>query len=242
MFLILSRASGTTAFHPIRAQPFKGFIRLLAYTTPRSMRLPYAPSTPPTADPATEDIYTRIAARRHPRPLIPLDLSLLHSPPVADGWNSFLGAIRTQTVVNQGLLELAICRVAVLTSAIYEWNAHAPLALKGGIGPKELHAVLTLPSLADGAVETSRALEQSVLTAQQKAIMRYTDEMTQTVRVQDETFARLQQVGFSDREIVELTTAVAGYNCVSRVLVALDVGENNNKAMRSVEELAAGLK
>ncbi|PYH97287.1 hypothetical protein BO71DRAFT_396276 [Aspergillus ellipticus CBS 707.79] len=208
------------------------------------MRLPYAPSTPPTADPATEDIYSRIAARRHPRPLIPLDLSLLHSPPVADGWNSFIGAIRTQTVVDQGLLEMAVCRVAVLTNAIYEWNAHAPLALKGGIRPEELQAVRTLPSLAtvDGAAEASQALEQSVLTAQQKAIVRYTDEMTQTVRVKDETFAGLQQVGFSDREIVELTTGVAGYNCVSRVLVALDVGENNNKEMKSVGELVATLK
>ncbi|PWY69746.1 hypothetical protein BO70DRAFT_365678 [Aspergillus heteromorphus CBS 117.55] len=206
------------------------------------MRLPYAPSSPPTADPATEDIYTRIAARRHPRPLIPLDLSLLHSPPVADGWNSFLGAIRTQTVIDQGLLELAVCRVAVLTTAIYEWNAHAPLALKGGIRPEELQAVRTLSSLADGAVEASEALEQSVLTAQQKAIVRYADEMTRTVRVRDETFAGLQQTGFSDREIVELTTGIAGYNCVSRVLVALDVGENNDKEMKSVEELVAGLK
>lgn len=205
------------------------------------MRLPYAPSEPPSSDPDAADIYARIAARRNPRPLIPLDLSLLHSPPVADGWNSFLGAIRTRTIVDQGLLELAVCRVAVLTQAVYEWNAHAPLALKGGIQPQVLQAVRTLPSTATGeAGEVSKAneaLEQSALTSRQQAIVQYADEMTQTVKVRDSTFGRLQTEGFSDREIVELTTGIAGYNCVSRVLVALDVGENNAKEMKSVDEL-----
>ncbi|KKK26261.1 4-carboxymuconolactone decarboxylase family protein [Aspergillus rambellii] len=193
------------------------------------MRLPYAPAEPATPDPETAEIYARIAARRRPRPLIPLDL--------------FLGAIRTQTVVNQGLLELAVCRVAVLTGAVYEWNAHAPLALKGGVQPGELRAVRTLPSTVQGDIATAvEAVAQSGLTAQQKAIVRYADEMTQTVKVQDETFAQLQREGFSDREIVELTTGIACYNCVSRVLVALDVGENNAREMKSVDELVEALE
>lgn len=202
------------------------------------MRLPYAPSSPPADAPAdTADIYARIAARRNPRPLIPLDLSLLHSPPVADGWNSFLGAIRSRTIVDAGLLELAVCRVAVLNHAVYEWNAHAPLALKGGIQPQELQAVHTLPSVADDA----SPLASSALTPRQRAVLRYTDQMTRSVTVQDEVFAQLQVVGFNDREIVELTTGIAGYNCVSRFLVALDVGENNAREMKSVDELAAAL-
>lgn len=202
------------------------------------MRLPYAPSSPPADAPGdTADIYARIAARRNPRPLIPLDLSLLHSPPVADGWNSFLGAIRSRTIVDAGLLELAVCRVAVLNHAVYEWNAHAPLALKGGIQPQELQAVRTLPSVADDATP----LASSVLTARQRAVLRYTDQMTRSVTVQDEVFAQLQVAGFNDREIVELTTGIAGYNCVSRFLVALDVGENNAREMKSVDELVAAL-
>ncbi|KAJ5923784.1 hypothetical protein N7466_007971 [Penicillium verhagenii] len=204
------------------------------------MRLPYAPNTPPSDAPAdTADIYARIAERRNPRPLIPLDLSLLHSPPVADGWNSFIGAIRTRTIVDPGTLELAVCRVAVLTDAIYEWNAHAPLALKGGIKPEELHACRTLPSTVDGDLVQ---FESSPLTPQQRAVLRYTDQMTLTVKVQDEVFAQLQTVGYNDREIVELTTGIAGYNCVSRVLVALDVGENNDREMKSVDQLVAELK
>ncbi|CEJ61362.1 Putative 4-carboxymuconolactone decarboxylase family protein [Penicillium brasilianum] len=222
--------------------PSRLYTSLFSTTTTRVMRLPYAPNTPPTdCDDAAEtaDIYARIAARRNPRPLIPLDLSLLHSPPVADGWNSFLGAIRTRTIVDLGLLELAVCRVAVLNGAVYEWNAHAPLALKGGIAPAELQACRTLPCTAEGDLAE---LESSVLTPRQRAVLRYTDQMTRTVKVEDAVFTQLQTVGFNDREIVELTTGVAGYNCVSRFLVALDVGENNDREMKSVDELVAALK
>jgi alkylhydroperoxidase family enzyme len=217
-----------------------GLFKSLNTNQIRTMRLPYAPSTPPADAPAdTADIYARIAARRNPRPLIPLDLSLLHSPPVADGWNSFLGAIRSRTIVDSGILELAVCRVAVLNHAVYEWNAHAPLALKGGIKPEELQAARTLPSTTEGDLAQ---LESSALTPQQRAVLRYTDQMTRSVTVQDEVFAQLQTAGYSDREIVELTTGIAGYNCVSRFLVALDVGENNDREMKSVEELVAALQ
>ncbi|RJE20026.1 4-carboxymuconolactone decarboxylase [Aspergillus sclerotialis] len=211
------------------------------------MRLPYAPSTPPeSAGPDTAEIYSRIAARRHPRPLIPLDLSLLHSPPVADGWNSFLGAIRSRTVVDSGILELAVCRVAVLNHAVYEWNAHAPLALKGGVLPAELQESRVLPSTVTGDKEKDaqarELVEKSKLNPRQQAVLVYTDQMTKAVKVDDEVFAQLKMVGFDDREIVELTTGIAGYNCVSRFLVALDVGENNDKEMKSVDELVQGLK
>ncbi|CAG7949510.1 unnamed protein product [Penicillium salamii] len=225
--------------HLLRRVSLKA-VRSIPATQSRAMRLPYAPSTPPADAPAdTADIYARIAARRNPRPLIPLDLSLLHSPPVADGWNSFIGAIRSRTLVDSGVMELAVCRVAVLNNAIYEWNAHAPLALKGGIKPEQLHAARILPSTAEGDVAE---LEKSALTPQQRAVLRYTDQMTRTITVQDDVFAELKTVGYDDREIVELTTGIAGYNCVSRFLVALDVGENNDREMKSVEELVAALQ
>ncbi|KAJ5902560.1 hypothetical protein N7495_003088 [Penicillium taxi] len=215
-------------------------LRSFQYHHIRTMRLPYAPNTPPADAPAdTAAIYERIAARRNPRPLIPLDLSLLHSPPVADGWNSFIGAIRSRTTVDSGLMELSVCRVAVLNNAIYEWNAHAPLALKGGIEPEQLHTARILPSTTEGDLSE---LESSPLTPKQRAVLRYTDQMTRTITVQDDVFAELKTVGFDDREIVELTTGIAGYNCVSRFLVALDVGENNDREMKSVDELVKALQ
>jgi len=43
-------------------------------------------------------------------------------------------------------------------------------------------------------------------------------------------FDEVKGQGFSEQEIVELTATVASYNMVSRFLVALDVGEQNNQA------------
>lgn len=203
------------------------------------MRLPYAPSTADNQTLEVQDIYARIAARRLPRPLIPLDLTLLHAPPVADGYNSFVGALRTKTVIDAGLLELSISRVAILNQAVYEWNIHAPLALKAGIKPAELNEVQKLPSYAElsNVEDVWKAWQGTCLDVRQRAVVAYTDEMTQNVAVKDETFKLLRDVEFSDREILELTTTIAGYNCVSRILVSLDVGENNGKEMKSVESM-----
>ncbi|KAB2572136.1 4-carboxymuconolactone decarboxylase [Lasiodiplodia theobromae] len=195
------------------------------------MRLPYAPTEAPTEaspsnpDPeATAAIYARIAERRRPRPLIPLDLALLHSPPVADGWNSFLGAIRTKTVVDEAVLELAVSRVGALTDAVWEWRAHAALAAKAGV-PR---AVLEWCLKKVPVEEAGEAVEG--LGEKEKAVIRYADAMTKEVKVPQDVFDGLKPF-FSEREIVELTTAVAAYNCVSRFLVALDVGEMNGKEM-----------
>jgi len=105
------------------------------------MRVPYAPKEAPTEE--ARPVYERIAARRHPRPLIPLDLALLHNPAVADGWNSFIGAIRTKTTVPDTLKELAISRIAALNGAVHEWDIHAALAVKVGVSNDVIEVVFT---------------------------------------------------------------------------------------------------
>lgn len=78
------------------------------------------------------------------------------------------------------------------------------------------------------------------LTEKEHAILAYTDAMTREIKVADECFAAVKKL-FNEREVVELTACVAAYNCVSRFLVALDVGENNGKAMKGVDELVEEL-
>ncbi|ROT37740.1 4-carboxymuconolactone decarboxylase family protein [Sodiomyces alkalinus F11] len=185
------------------------------------MRLPYVPNPPQTANEEEAAVVSRIAARRAPRPLQALDLTLLHSPPVADGWNSFLGAVRTRTTIPADLRELAISRVAVINRAWYEWMHHAPLAVAAGVSQAAMDWLKTqagdLAGLEDGP---------KVFDERQWAVLLLTDEMTSKVHVADETFAKVKAL-FNDREVVEIVTTVACYNCVSRFLVALDVGERN---------------
>lgn len=163
------------------------------------------------------EVAERIRLRRGGR-LTPLDDMLLHSTPVADGWNHLLGAIRNSTTLSPAVRELAILRVAALNDALYEWRAHEPVAREAGLGDARIAALR-----AGG--------DPAHLTEAQRATRDYTDAMTRDVAVPDAVFDDLRE-HFDDRQIVELTATIATYNLVSRFLVALEVGSE-------AEELSA---
>jgi alkylhydroperoxidase family enzyme len=162
------------------------------------MRLPYTPNPPPPSGNFEAAVIARITARRAPRPLQELDLALLHSPPVADGWNSFLGAIRSQTSLQPDIRELAICRVAALNGAKYEWEHHAPLAREGGLGEESMNRI--------AGQEVASKAGTDGLSEKQWAVMRYTDAMTKDIKVSEEVFSELKH--FDDKGIVEITATV----------------------------------
>lgn len=154
----------------------------------------------------TGDIAERIRARRGGA-LRPLDRMLLHSPQLADGWNSLLGAVRGRLQLPADIRELVVLRIAVLNRAPYEWTAHEPEARRAGLGDAEL---------------TELRREKPELDARRTRVIAYTDAMTRDVHVPDALFDALRG-DFTDAELVELTATVAAYNMVSRFLVALDV-------------------
>ncbi|WP_030612371.1 carboxymuconolactone decarboxylase family protein [Streptomyces fulvoviolaceus] len=159
----------------------------------------------PDTDGAGE-IAQRIRERRGGT-LRPLDRMLLHSPQLADGWNSLLGALRGRLELPADIRELVILRIAVLNRAPYEWTAHEPDARRAGLG--------------DGELDELRR-EKPHLDIRQGRVIAYTDAMTRDIHVPDELFDALR-ADFTDAELVELTATVAAYNMVSRFLVALDV-------------------
>ncbi|XTI94409.1 4-carboxymuconolactone decarboxylase-like protein [Cenococcum geophilum] len=143
------------------------------------MRLPYAPTTPPS--PSLEPLYARIAARRAPRPLIPLDLALLHSPP---------------------------------------WNSYAPLAFKAGISKEGLEMVLEYPVIGKGK-GGDKNKEGGGLGEREWV-------MTRGVSVDEGVFKKVKGY-LGEKDLVDW------------FLVALDVGENNGKPMKSVEDIVKGV-
>jgi len=107
------------------------------------------------------------------------------------------------------LRELAILRVGYLTQSEYEFKQHTTLALKCGVSQEQIDEV--------SCWATSKLFDE-----QERAVLAYTDEVTQDIIVKDETFAKLRDL-FSEHTIVELT-AVIGYYCmVCRILIALQV-------------------
>jgi 4-carboxymuconolactone decarboxylase len=163
----------------------------------------------PDVDP-TGEVAERVRARRGGT-LTALDRMLLHSKPLADGWNTLLGAVRSRFELSAELRELAVCRIAVLNDADYEWRAHAPHLVGAGFPEEHLDA------LRDGG-------DLGALTAEQQLAVAYTDAMTRDVRVPDALFAQVHDL-LGERATVELTATVAAYNMVSRFLVALEVGD-----------------
>ena len=84
-------------------------------------RVPYVPED--IAEP--KEIVDAVRKRRGGK-LLALDRMLLHSPPLAAGWNAYLGAVRTQLSLAAKPRELAICGVAALNGAEFEFVHHAP--------------------------------------------------------------------------------------------------------------------
>lgn len=163
------------------------------------------------AAPRDAALIEAIKARRGGQ-FINLDLALLWSEPLARGWNAMFKAIRQEFAVDARLKELAICTVAKLTGAAYEFKHHAPEYVSAG-GDPALLALLETPH--DAALNAA-------FSGDEKLAIRYAIAMTEQVQIPDALFAELRE-RFSAPEIVELTAAIAGYNMVARFLEALQV-------------------
>ncbi|KAL6248252.1 hypothetical protein RBB50_004507 [Rhinocladiella similis] len=199
------------------------------------MKLPYVQDSPDGLSPEDAAIYDRIKQRRGGS-LLPLDKALFHSPKLADGWNSLLGAVRTQGLLPTDIREIIICRVALHNKAWFEWHHHAPILQSSpGFTPEMMKAVEsvdldTTTTGSPGSTSASNSSSNSALNPKQLAALRYADSMTKHIDVPSHVFEALKTSGFNDQEIVEMTITCGAYNMVSRFLVALDVGEMNGKS------------
>jgi len=169
------------------------------------------PDWTPEAAPRDPALVEAILKRRGGT-LINLDKALLWSEPLARGWNAYVGAVRRELAVSPRLKELAICTVARETGAEYEFTHHWPEYVRAG-GDEALRPHIQDP---DSACTDTRFSQD------ERLAIRYALSMTRNVRVPDSLF-KLVKERFSATEIVELTAAIATYNMVARILVALDV-------------------
>ena len=175
--------------------------------------IPYITDADIAAERVPADLVAAIRARRTNGDLLNLDRMLLQSPPMAHGWNTFLGAIRRGLDVSPLLRELAICAVAKFNHAEYEWLQHAPEFLAAGGRQPQLDAMHDINSAA-GNVAIFNALERLVL--------KLTKEMSLNIEVDPATMIELR-AHLPDREVAEIVGVIACYNMVSRYLVALGI-------------------
>lgn len=165
-------------------------------------RIPYPTDEALASEPLVQRIMTERGS------LLNLYRMLLHSPPVAEGWLSFFTAIRQKCSLSGKIREMVIMRIASIHNASYEFSAHEPFALEEGITPEQIE------SLRVGSQDGFDEFEQSILA--------YCEAMTHEVNVPNAVFEAVK-AHFSERELVELTATIAGYNLVSRFLEAMQI-------------------
>jgi alkylhydroperoxidase family enzyme len=172
-------------------------------------RVPFVPLD--LAEPKA--LVDAVRARRGGR-LVELDRLLLHSPPLTEGWNFYLSQVRTKLSIDPKLRELAMCGVAVINEAEYEYVAHLPLFVEAGGSEAQGKAILDI----EAAMKDERLFNE-----RERATLRLTYEMTKNVKVSDETFKAAANALGDTRRLVELIGVIATYNMVSRFLVALEL-------------------
>jgi len=160
------------------------------------------------------DLVAAIRARRAGGKLLNLDRMLLNSPPIARGWNTFMGSIRRDLKVSPILRELAICAIARLNRADYELLQHAPEFLAAGGSQSQLDAL--------DAIDAAH-LNTTVFDRAEIATLRLAREMSLNIEVSAATLDEIRAL-LPNEQVVEIVGTIAAYNMVSRFLVALGIG------------------
>ena len=171
------------------------------------------PYRPDNAQAGPEELVNAIRTRRPGGKLLNLDRMLLHSPAFARGWNTMFAVIRGQLALSPKLRELAIIAIGVINKADYEWVQHVPDFLAAGGTKAQMEALKDVST----AINNTKLFDES-----ERATLALTYEMTRNITVADTTMARVRAI-LPDQQVVELVGAIAGYNMVSRFLVATGI-------------------
>lgn len=113
-------------------------------------------------------------------------------------------SLLTQAKLDARLRELSILRIAYLCNSQYEWYQHEIVAQQVGVSEQQITAV-----------RIDR--DSQVFNDQERAVLKYTEEVTLNVKSSDESFNELTQF-LSHQELVELTLTIGFYNMVARFL------------------------
>lgn len=159
-----------------------------------------------------KELVDAIRTRRGGK-LLNLDRMLLHSPNYAKGWNGMFAAIRNQLSLSPKLRETAIMAIGVLNGAEYEWAQHEKEYLAAGGTQEQLRKLRNVPA----AMKDAKLFDEA-----ERATLALTTEMTKNVKVTPATLKRIRAL-LPDSQVVELVGTIAGYNMVSRFLVATGV-------------------
>lgn len=185
------------------------------------------PAAPRGLDPVRRLTYFS-AKRMFGRPTEPAQI-IAHHRPLLVGFNALaLASERFAHGVDRRLKKLAMIRASQLIGCEWCLDFGSWLAQRAGVPEEDLR-------------ELSRWRESSRFGELDRVVLEYAEAMTRTpVDVPDELFARLRE-RFDERQLVELTMAIAAENLYSRLNHALGIeGEGYSEGMYCVPPDLAG--
>jgi 4-carboxymuconolactone decarboxylase len=139
----------------------------------------------------------------------------IYNPDLANRLSALSDYLRWNTSLPPRLSELAILITARQWAAQYEWYAHYPLALKGGLDPKTADAIAA-GKPPEGMKDDEKALYDL-------AIELYRDK-----KVSDPVYkAALSQ--FGERGIMDIIGIIGYYDLVSMTLITMQAGMPDDK-------------
>lgn len=113
---------------------------------------------------------------------------------------------------------MQILRIAALQGAAYEWQQHESVGRSEGLTSSQLKLIRDPAYSPYGSPTTS-----PVFSAKQIAALKFTDASTRNSHISDEVWAELAKQLNNPQQLTELALTVAGYNMVSRFLIAVSV-------------------
>ena len=175
----------------------------------------FAPLKPEELNPAQKAWADMIAAPpRNAKSTNPPYRAYVRSPDLAPKLSALSDYLRWNTSLPPRLSELAILITARQWTAQYEWFAHYPLALKGGLDPK-IAADIAAGKRPDNMKDDEAALYDL-------AMALYRDK-----KVSDPVYkAALEK--FGERGIMDIIGIIGYYDLVSMTLITMQAGAPND--------------
>ncbi len=128
----------------------------------------------------------------------------LRVPELADRMQRVGAYIRYEAQVGPRLVEFAICVTAKEWDAAYEWHAHAPLAVKAGLDPAKLAALVA-------------GSEPTGMDAQEAAVFGVARALARDGALPDALFAQAR-AALGEEGLVEIVLACGYYTAVAMTL------------------------
>jgi 4-carboxymuconolactone decarboxylase len=129
---------------------------------------------------------------------------LVRSPELMGRVRGLSDYVRFNSALPPRLSEFVILITAREWSQAYEWNAHQPLAVKGGLNPEIAKAI------ADGRRPTGMAEDEEVL-------YDFATELLQNRSVSDATYARTM-AKFGEKAVLDTIGLMGHYSLIAMVL------------------------